>query len=263
MGKWMMVLAVLLAALAPRAGLAETRVRIVETWPAAQEVRLGRGQSFYLRLAYESDRPVGLWVRAYHRGQQVGVGTSPSRKHQGTGETMAWFFFSGPDAAVDEVRIVAGDGSRDDTTVVATWRGRITAVEGAAHASGQAEPAWVARLREQEREAQRSDRQAAMEGSDGTGDGWVSLLVLGMMALGIAGLVLPVLAIRRWQGGWRLAAMVPAALVGFVLLRIVAGVAMDPRSHNLWPFELAMAGALSAVLMLLLAVARRLTGAGR
>ncbi len=58
MGRCVILLLVLLATLVPRAGLAETRVRIVESWPAAQEVRLGPRQSFYLRLAYESDRPV-------------------------------------------------------------------------------------------------------------------------------------------------------------------------------------------------------------
>lgn len=47
------------------------------------------------------------------------------------------------------------------------------------------------------------------------------------------------------------------------MLRILIGVARDPTSHNLWPFEILMAGALSAGAILVLSLARRLTGAGR
>ncbi len=263
MGRCVNLLVVLLAALVPRTGLAETRVRIVETWPAAQEVRLGPGQSFYLRLAYESDRPVGLWLHAYHQGRQVSVGSSPSRRRQGAGEAMAWFFFTEPVGVVDEIRIVAGDGSRDDTTVVATWRGRVSASAKPAAGIGRAEPAWLQALREQEREAQQRDRQAAMDSADDGDDWWALLAVCGMMALGIVGLVVPVVAICKWKGGWRVAAMVPAVLVGFVVLRVVVGIAMDPGSHNLWPFELAMVGGLSCGLMLVLAAARWLAGSGR
>ncbi len=262
MGRCVILLVVLLAALVPRTGLAETRVRIVETWPAAQEVRLGPGQSFYLRLAYESDRPVGLWLHAYHQGRQVSVGSSPSRRRQGAGEAMAWFFFTEPVGVVDEIRIVAGDGSRDDTTVVATWRGRVSASAKPAAGIGRAEPAWLQALREQERQAQQRDRQAAMDSTDDN-DWWVLPVVWGMMALGIVGLVVPVVATCKWKGGWRVAAMVPAALVGFVILRIVVDTAIDPTSHNLWPLELAMVGALSGGLMLVLAAARWLAGAGR
>ena len=263
MGRCVILLMVLFAALVPRTGLAETRVRIVETWPAAQEVRLGPRQPFYLRLAYESDRPVGLWLHAYHQGRQVSVGSSPSRRHQGAGEAMAWFFFTEPVGVVDEIRIVAGDGSRDDTTVVATWRGRVSASTRPANGSGGAEPAWLQALREQERQAQQRDRQAAMDSADDGDDWWVLPVVWGMMALGIVGLVVPVVAICKWKGGWRVAAMVPAALVGFVILRIVVDTTIDPTSHNLWPFELAMVGGLSSALMLLFVVVRWLMGAGR
>ncbi|HQX25693.1 MAG TPA: hypothetical protein PLI00_14285 [Pseudomonadota bacterium] len=65
----------------------------------------------------------------------------------------------------------------------------------------------------------------------------------------------------RWRGGWRIAAAVPAIMMAFVVLRIVIGVARDPTSHNLWPFEILMAGAMSAGVTGLLAVVRKLTGA--
>jgi hypothetical protein len=58
-----------------------------------------------------------------------------------------------------------------------------------------------------------------------------------------------------------MAAAVPAALMGFVIVRLLAGVSVDPTSHNLWPFEILMVGLLSTVIMVVLTLARRATGA--
>jgi hypothetical protein len=41
-------------------------------------------------------------------------------------------------------------------------------------------------------------------------------------------------------------------------VRIVAGTSIDPTSHNLWPFEVVSAGALSVGVMIVLAIARRI-----
>src|SRR3546814_13076679 len=51
--------------------------------------------------------------------------------------------------------------------------------------------------------------------------------------------------------------------MAFVVLRIVVGVAIDPTSHNLWPFEILMAGGLASVLVLALWLVRKLSGAER
>jgi len=67
----------------------------------------------------------------------------------------------------------------------------------------------------------------------------------------------------RWCEGWRIAAAVPAAMMAFVVVRLIIGVARDPTSHNLWPFEILQAGALSVAIMLALFAARRISGASR
>ena len=72
---------------------------------------------------------------------------------------------------------------------------------------------------------------------------------------------MPVRALVSWRGGWRMAAAVPAALMGFVVIRLLVGISIDPTSHNLWPFEILMVGVLSTVIMVLLTLARRATGA--
>src|SRR5690606_18928 len=105
---------------------------------------------------------------------------------------------------------------------------------------------WVAALRE---ENQRLLREAYDERSSAPLSAGESILVAGFMlavlGLGIGGIVAPLRAWRRWQGGWRKAAAVPIAMVGFVILRIVFGVMLDPTSHNLWPFEILQVGVLS------------------
>jgi hypothetical protein len=58
-----------------------------------------------------------------------------------------------------------------------------------------------------------------------------------------------------------MSAAVPAALMGFVVVRLIVGVSIDPTSHNLWPFEILMVGLLSTVIMVVLTVARRVRGA--
>ena len=68
-------------------------------------------------------------------------------------------------------------------------------------------------------------------------------------ALGLLGLGWPAWALWRWRDKWRLWAAIPLAAMGFVVLRIMLGTAIDPTSHNLWPFEILMAGACSMIAM--------------
>ncbi len=263
MRSWFVALLALVACcMLPHGVRAETSVRVVDTWPQGNDVRLARNQNFHLRLAYESDQPVGIWLKAYHQGKPANVGSSPSRQVSGSGEAMGWFFFMQPGDVVDEIRIVAGDGSRDNTPVVATWRGRIVAGSDADALAP--EPQWVVEMREQARLAQQRDYEARMAAPVESGD--VALLggfMLLVLAFGVFGIAAPFWGIWRWRGAWRLAAVVPAAVMVFVVLRIIVGTAIDPTSHNLWPFEIVMAGGISSVAMVALLIARKLSGTGR
>jgi membrane-associated PAP2 superfamily phosphatase len=79
----------------------------------------------------------------------------------------------------------------------------------------------------------------------------------------VAGLIAPIVAYRRWKGGWRIAAGVPLAGMCFVIVRIIVGTAIDPTSHNLWPFEIGMVAFLALAFIAVVAIARRVTGAHR
>jgi len=241
---------------------AGTTVQVIETWPSGDDVVLGRNQNIYLRLAYATDKPVGIWVKPYFRGKPVNVGSSPSLTYTGDGEALGWFFFMQPGEAVDEIRISTGYGSTANTLVVATWIGQV--MDGNATAAEQAQPAWVTDMLARAKVAQDEAYRTAMNRPIGVGEmALFSGFMLATLALGLLGFAAPAWGMWRWQGGWRLAAAVPAVMMGFVVLRITAGVMIDPTSHNLWPFEILQAGVLSVVVMGVLKGARKWFGTGR
>jgi hypothetical protein len=87
--------------------------------------------------------------------------------------------------------------------------------------------------------------------------------MLSMFAIGLLAFAAPAWGLWRWRGGWRIAAAAPAALMAVVVLRLVVDITRDPTSHNLWPFEILQTGALSVVIMAILAVLRKIIEARR
>jgi hypothetical protein len=244
------------------AARAATTVRVVATDPSGETVTLGRNQNFYLRIGYVTDEPVSLWARPYFRGKQVNAGSNPSRTYTGTGEALGWFFFMQPGDRVDEIRITAGDGSREGTRLVATYPVRITG--SAQVASPHNEPGWVVDMRRENERLQREAHEERMSTPPSAGGMlFFSGFMLAVIALGVSGFAAPAWALWRWRGGWRIAAAVPAAMMAFVVLRLLFDTARDPTSHNLWPFEILQVGALSAVVMLVLMVMRKRAGRAR
>jgi len=248
----------LAALLTGQVAAAATTVELLATEPAEHAVTLGSGQTFYIRIGYSTETPVRIWARPYFDGREVNAGSNPSHLYEGKGETLAWFFFLGePGQQVDEIRISAGDGSTAGTEVLLKLPVRITA--GSHAAPDASEPAWLTHLKAEDERLQREDYERRMSEPIGVGDGLFAIgFMLAVLAIGIGGIALPVRAIRRWQGGWRIAAAVPALWVAFVVLRIVVGTSFDPTSHNLWPFEIAQASAVSLVLIGVIALAKHL-----
>jgi hypothetical protein len=216
-----------------------------------------------VHLGYRSDQPVRIWVRPYFEGKQVNAGSNPSRIHPaGSGEALGWFFLSDPGAQVDELKVTAGDGSNNATPVVATFRVSIASDD--APADSAAQPAWLASLRAADQTAQRADYEKAVSTPPSGGD--IALFkgfMLAMFALGLIGFAGPAWGLWRWRGGWRMAALLPAAVMAFVVLRLFIDTARDPTSHNLWPFEILMWGGLSCLWMLAVVLVRKLSGVHR
>ncbi len=61
---------------------------------------------------------------------------------------------------------------------------------------------------------------------------------------------------RGCEGGWRKAALLPLVALGLAAANIVVGTAIDPTSHNLWPFEIVMVSAVGVAWLGLLGLVR-------
>ena len=255
----MRFLVLLLLALAAGAAQAELRVRVAATDPAA-EATLGRDQSFYVRIQYDADEPVSLWTRAYAAGKRIEKGwkSNASARYTGSGYALGWISFDQP-VAVDEIRIVAGGGKPYREWEVASYPVKLRWSGG----PRVGEPApWVAEPQRATTAAWEAERRAA-EANRGVGDFALGLVVMPLLlALVLACIGAPVWALWQWRGWWRLGAVVPFAVMAFVVARIVVDTSRDPTSHNLWPFEIVYSGAAGLVLIVVLALVRRFTRAG-
>jgi len=239
---------------------AGTEVRVLATHPAGDPVTLGKSQTFYVHIGYTTDETVMIWARPYFQGREVTAGSNPSRSHTGSGETLGWFFFMGPGEQVDEIRITAGDGTDAGTRLITTYPVRIAGSDRLAASTS--EPAWLVALSEQEERLQREEFEKRASTPPSAGETvFFGGFMLAVAALGIGGVAAPLWAIRRWRGGWRVAAAVPAVMTGFVVLRIIVDTAGDPTSHNLWPFEILQVGVLSLVVIGVLLAGRKFSGA--
>ena len=233
---------------------AATSARMVATDPPGADVTLAAQQPFYLRIAYTTDTPVSIRARPYLHGTEVPATTNASVPHAGSGEALGWFAFIEP-GEVDEIRIEVGDPAQRFGREIARYPVHIVG-SGQRAARADAAP-WVGRL--QREDAQAWKQQLAAGGAAAGGGGLLMLVVaMAVPLLLIGGFAAPAWALWRWRGGWRLAAAAPAALMAFVALRFVLDTARDPTSHNLWPFEVLIHGAISVGCVAVLLFARRL-----
>lgn len=250
-------LAALVLVLGLSSAKAGTRVQVLETDPAGETITLGRNETLWVRMAFVADQPASIWVRPFFRGKEVPMMTNASIPHSGSGYALGWFASDKP-YEVDEIRIRTGGGKPYQEAEAGSYRVRI--VGTGAPAAARPKPSWAEELGREEEAVRRAEYERRMSEPASAGD---TALFAGFMAavvaLFLASLGWPAWALWKWRGRWRIAAAAPAALMAFVVLRIVFGVAADPTSHNLWPFEILQVGVLSVLTMGLLALARRLT----
>lgn len=247
-------------ALAAYTARADVRVRIADTDPPA-DATLGRDQPFYVRIQFESDETIGLWTRAYSDGNPLkGWKSNASAKWSGSGYALGWISFSRP-VSVDEIRIVAGGGKPYREREVATYPVKLRWAEGPA--TGARAP-WVAELKQATAAAWEAERRAEAARPASAGGIALTLLIPPVLvALVLACVGAPVWALWKWRGGWRLAAVIPFAVMAFVVGRIIVDTARNPKSHNLWPLEIVYSGAAGLGLIVLLALLRRLMGGAK
>jgi len=235
---------------------AEPSVRVVATHPGA-EAMLGRDESFYVRIEFNTDEPVSIWARPFFQGKPVQKAKSnASLPHSGWGYALGWFSLDGADA-VDEVRIKLGGGKPYREWEALSYPVRLTGT--GMPVAQRAQPAWLEEMLSEEKERYRQNYEQRMSEPVSTGGMlFMMFFMLAVLALLLVGAGAPLWGVWKWRGGWRIGAAVPALVMAFVIGRIVVDTARDPTSHNLWPFEILMWGGASAVVMGVLALIRRL-----
>ena len=253
-----LVLAILLSPGAPSIAHADSRARILDMHPGVSAT-LSPGDPFYVRIEYATDESINLWARPYLSGRPFKKAMSnASARYMGGGEALGWFALTEA-GGIDEVRIIAGGGKpyREWELTRMPLQLRWTT----ANAATAPVPAWVEELKAVD--SVRMREAAARAASEPASAAEITLFngfMLLMLALAIAGVLVPLWSVWRWQGGWRIAAAVPAVVMAFVVLRIIVDTARDPTSHNLWPFEIVMFGGVSLAIIAVLKMARRLRG---
>ena len=78
------------------------------------------------------------------------------------------------------------------------------------------------------------------------------------MLLGLAGMLF-----SPWKGVWRVLGAIPGAVLLGDCLKIVIGVALDPTSNNLWPFDIVVVLVLSAIYLALLGLLKAILTRGQ
>lgn len=205
---------------------------------------LAPGQPLYLRISYESPRPLHFQARAPAADSRLLI-TNPSPLYPvGRGEALVWVAFRG-EQFVDELVLEVTDENRQllqqlRVPVRTHWSASVSDPAPAL-------PRWAVELnRLQQERVQASFR----EGSDTGGDGWIQLMALSLPLY----LLLQLIVWRRWHGGWRRAGLAPlwvaVPLFAYTLFALLAG-------SGLWPVMLLFSGPLLFCYLFTLFLARQ------
>lgn len=237
-------------------GHARYEVEVIDTFPSGSDINLGLDDRYSVQIRYRTDEPIRIWARPFYEGQRVQIMTNASELHSGEGEALGWFSSANP-VEVDEVRIFVGERG-GDSEEAASYPVKIHIGGGASPL--QSEPTWVTSLIDETNQAQIDSLAEDKNNFNGSDAALIFGLMAAVFGLTIGGIVLPIVAFRKWQGGWKVAAAVPMCIMGFAILQIIVGVILDPTSHNLWPFELIFIGAISLAMIVILKIARFFIG---
>lgn len=195
---------------------AQTRVQVLESDPGSPAT-LGHWEQFYLRIAYDADRPIRVRAAAYAGGKRVTEMTGGSPRYEaGRGEAMFWFAFTRAQKVGQVVVWAEEDGSRKpiaqaDYAVDLTWTGQ----KGGAQ---RPRAEWVTRMQAEADRRVEAEFKAHM---DRPTPWWQVVLFQAVMASIPIYFVLQGVLLWQWRGRWRLLAGIPAVPMALALAHAV------------------------------------------
>jgi hypothetical protein len=205
---------------------AAVRVQVMETDPESPAT-LGHWEKFYLRIAYETDRPITMRVEPYAGATPEPAADSGSQSRgPGKGEAAFWIAYTEP-ARVDRIVVQEIDAMQQpiaqaEMAVDLTWTGRKTAAP-------RPRPEWVVQF---EADRVRLQKEMMQARADRPLPWWeTALFVAAVLSIPIY-FIVQVVVLWRWRGGWRIAAAVPAVpmtlFLGHAILAAFAGSNLAP-----------------------------------
>jgi hypothetical protein len=227
---------------------AGARIQVTETDPASPAI-LGSWHRFNVRISYVSDEPIRVHGQAFSKGRTVTSATSGSPLYPpGAGEGMFWFAYTEA-AEVDRIVLTAYPARGQTTLAEAAldvelrWTGEKTVPPAPAD--------WVRRM---DVEAERRHKEAYEAYMNRPTPAWQGMLFFALMWSPVAYLVAQVVALRRFQGGWWVAALVPLVPMAIALLYTVSAYR---SGSNLFPLVLIFTSPIAFLYLVALMVLRR------
>lgn len=225
------------------------RVQVLETDPPSPAT-LGHWEPFHLRIGYEADRTIRVRGDAFFQDKRVtSISSGSPRYEPGTGEAYVWLAHTEA-AQVDKVVVTAEDDvtrnplAQTELAVDLAWTG-IKQPEAPRARAG-----WVERLRAENERRSKAESAAYMNRPV---PWWEGVLSFAAIWAGPVYLVLQVVLLRRYRGGWRLAAAVPALPMTGVLIYTVYAY---QAGSNLFPLVLIFTSPFALLYLLGLMVVR-------
>lgn len=225
------------------------RIEVLETDPASPAT-LDYWEPFYLRIPYETDRPMRVRAEAWFAGQRVTSTTSGAwRNPPGRGETMFWIAYTDP-AQVDKIVVRAEDDSgrqvlaQVEFPVQLAWTGKRPATK-------RPRAAWVSQMTAELDLRSKQEMQAYQNRPTA----WLGSVLVMILMWSVPGyFVVQVLLLRRWQDGWRKAAVVPIGpmilVLGYTVYAFLAG-------SNIFPLVLIFTAPFALAYLIVLIFLRR------
>jgi 4-amino-4-deoxy-L-arabinose transferase-like glycosyltransferase len=230
---------------------AEMRVQVLEGDPGSPAT-LGHWEIFYLRIAYETDRPVRIRADAYSGAKRITEMTGGSPRYEpGKGEAMFWFAFTRQQKVDRVVVLLAEDRTgkpiaQAEYPVDLTWTGQKAGSE-------RPRAEWVTRLRAEADSRIKAEFKAQ---TDEPAPWWWVFLFQAIVVSVPVYLVLQGILLWRWQGRWRLLAgmaAIPMALaLAHAIFAFFAG-------SNIFPVILIFTAPIALIYLVVLMIIKRRT----
>lgn len=230
-------------------------ISVMETDPA-MPTTLNQWEAFNLRVIYDVDAPVRIRAQAYTNGNPAPAANGGSLAYgPGKGEALFWLSFF-DSAHIDHIVVTAEDDKTSqirasvDTAADVTWTG--------VAASKRAVAPWVKDLQDKTKQMQKDAQADAIKASQESGFDFLDII---LPASPVLYLVLQVLCVWWMQGGWRIAAVIPAGVmslaIAYVLFATIIG------GSNIAPVIIFLLAPLAVLYLLVLGVARFMTLSSR